>query len=140
VIRLVPGDAHVALLAPLFAPRVLGEPEVLSGDVVVAVADDEQRVAGEEPGAHGIRVDAALVQLEGALAGVDARGHRSDAGHHFLHRALAAQHDAGEAADFGGAVASADRALLASADVGVGRLAADAAVLLHKLESAFEQT
>lgn len=139
MIFLVPRDAHVALLAPLVAPRVLGEPEVLTGHFIVAVADDKQRVAGEEPLAHGLRVDATLVQLKGAVAGVDAGGHGADSRHRLLQRALAAQHDAGETADFGRFVAALAGARFSPAKVGVGGLAGDAAVLLRELESALNQ-
>uniref|UniRef100_J3KZP2 Uncharacterized protein n=1 Tax=Oryza brachyantha TaxID=4533 RepID=J3KZP2_ORYBR len=68
------GEVDVALVAPVVAPRVLGDPVLVAADVL-AVADHGDGVV-HPPGVAGAPEHAALVELELRRAHVDVHSHR----------------------------------------------------------------
>ena len=85
------GHLDVAVHAPGGAPGVLDEPVVLAA--VGTVADGQHSVVQIAAAAVGLVVDAARVQLEREVAGVDADGEGSDVADGVLHAVLVPRGD-----------------------------------------------
>ena len=68
---LVPGDLHIAVVAPGGAPAVLHQPVGGAGVLVDAVADSQDTVVEVFGAALLVPVDALAVELERLVAGVD---------------------------------------------------------------------
>ena len=68
---LVPGDLHIAVVAPGGAPAVLHQPVGGAGVLIDAVADSQDTVVEVFGAALLVPVDALAVELERLVAGVD---------------------------------------------------------------------
>lgn len=68
---LVPGDLHIAVVAPGGAPAVLHQPVGGAGVLIDAVADSQDTVVEVFGAAFLVPVDALAVELERLVAGID---------------------------------------------------------------------
>ena len=68
---LVPGDLHIAVVAPGGAPAVLHQPVGGAGVLIHAVADSQDTVVEVFGAAFLVPVDALAVELERLVAGID---------------------------------------------------------------------
>lgn len=134
----VANDHDVAVEAPRRAPRVLDEPKVLVGRLVVAIAGQQDTVVQVDT-ARGIVEHTARVELEDRLVGLDGDGNRL-LGVGNLQLVLVVDGDIGEGRDGGSGRATRRGASAVGASVGVGGLSANATIGDDVLEGLVHQT